>query len=300
MSQGDLLSEFTPQSARLPKRRERATGPGRRARPLRALPVDRNWDGLLEIRDPVISFSELLLPGEMLELFAEVHLENASTEKLASHGLAPRRRFLFVGPPGCGKSATAEALADEMGLRLATVNLASIISSFLGDTAKNLLTVFEAASSEQMVVFFDEFDAIAKMRDDEGDHGELRRVVTSFLQLVDRFEGPSLLVAASNHPQLLDSAAWRRFDDVTSFDMPGVHEIRALVRLRLNNARREQGFDVEKVATECRGLSHSEVVRVLDDARRHHVLHQPASSALTTTEVLAAASAAQRRNQARS
>ena len=183
-----------------------------------------------------------------------------------------------------------------LGWPLATVNLPAMVSSFLGDTAKNLAAVFETASTAELVVLCDEFDALAKSRDDDTEHGELHRVVTSFLQLLDRFAGPSVVIAASNHPRLLDSAVWRRFDAVLRLDLPGVrHDIRALIRLKLRAVPRERGFNVDHVAHECRGLSHAEVVRVLDDARRHQVLHDPPGAALRENEVLAAARAAQQR-----
>lgn len=280
MAKGELLNQYNPDAEKAPRRRERPTGPGRRVSPLRALPADRDRLDLLEVRDPFRSFDELLLEDEVKSLFAEVHLEHARTDFLTQHALAPRRRFLLVGPPGTGKTATAEALADELGWQLATVNLPSLVSSFLGDTAKNLAAVFETAASAQLVVLFDEFDAVAKTRSDSSEHGELHRVVTSFLQLVDRFSGPSVLIAASNHPELLDSAVWRRFDEVIEFSLPGVHDIRSLVRLYLKSIPRERGFNVDAVARACGGFSHAEVVRVLDNARRHQLLHGRPGEAL--------------------
>jgi SpoVK/Ycf46/Vps4 family AAA+-type ATPase len=228
-------------------------------------------------------------------LFAEVHLEQVRVDELVHHGLLPRRRFLLVGPPGCGKSATAEAVADELGWQLATVNLPTMVSSFLGDTAKNLGAIFETASTAELVVLCDEFDALAKSRDDDAEHGELHRVVTSFLQLLDRFAGPSIMIAASNHPALLDSAVWRRFDAVVQLGMPSVHEVRALIRLKLKAIPREPGFSVDRIAHECKGLSHAEVVRLLDDARRHQVLHEPPGTALRERDVEVAARTAQQR-----
>lgn len=295
MSKGRLLSELVPDQVDRAPRRQRATGPSRRVAPLRPLPSDRDRAGLLDVRDGFLSFGDLLLPRPVKELFAEVHLEHRRIEDLAHHGLSPRRRFLFVGPPGTGKTATAEALADELGWQLASVNLPALVSSFLGDTAKNLAAVFETASTAELVILCDEFDAIAKTRGDDSEHGELHRVVTSFLQLIDRFAGPSIIVAASNHPDLLDRAVWRRFDEVVKFDLPSVHEIRALVRLRLRSVPRERGFSVERVANACRKLSHAEVVQVLDDARRYQILHSPPGTALQEREVLAAAQAAQNR-----
>jgi SpoVK/Ycf46/Vps4 family AAA+-type ATPase len=291
MSQGSLLGEFEAEAAARPPRRQRATGPSRRVAPLRALPSDRDRQGLVDVRDPFISFDDLLLPEDVRQLFAEVHLEQLRTGELAHHGLLPRRRFLLVGPPGCGKTATAEALADELGWQFASLNLPAVVSSFLGDTAKNLAAVFETAATAQLVVLFDELDSIAKTRTDESDHGELHRVVTSFHQLIERF----IVLAASNHPELLDDAVWRRFDEVISLELPKVHEIRGLIRLRLRTVPREPGFNVDRIAGACKGLSHADVVRVLDDARRHQILHDRPGAALLTEQVMKAAESAQRR-----
>jgi SpoVK/Ycf46/Vps4 family AAA+-type ATPase len=245
-------------------------------------------------RDAQIGFEDLLLPKEIRRLFAEVHLELRREDFLVHHGVAPRRTFLFVGPPGTGKSATAEAVADELGRPLATINLSTVVSSLLGDTARNLAAIFSAAERNAYVILFDEFDAIGKERSEGSDHGELRRVVTAFLQQLDAFVGPSILIAASNHPGLLDLAAWRRFDEVVAFESPSVHEIRSLLRLKLRSVKREKGMSVDQIAGACGGLTQADVSSVVTDAYRHHLLMDPGAP-LRTEELLAAAAAAQRR-----
>jgi len=171
------------------------------------------------------------------------------------------------------------------------------VSSLLGDTARNLAAIFSAAAGESFVVLFDEFDAIGKERAEGSDHGELRRVVTAFLQQLDGFVGPSVLIAATNHPGLLDLAAWRRFDEVVAFTPPHVHEIRSLLRLKLRAIRRERGLDIERIAGACRGLTQADVSTVVTDAYRRHLLLQP-DEPLHTDELLAAAASAQRRTAA--
>lgn len=297
MPEGDLIKTFLPQAEspgppRGPVVRRRRGAPDAAGQRLRALPRARGELDLLGVRDPEITFEDLLLPEATRRLFAEVHLEHRREDFLIAHGVAPRRTFLFTGPPGCGKSATAEALADELGRRFAVVNLATLVSSFLGDTAKNLSAIFEAASAEPWVVLFDEFDAIGKERADRTDHGELKRVVTAFLQQLDGFVGPSVLVAATNHPTLLDLAVWRRFDEVLEFVPPSVHDARALLRLRLRSIRREQGFDVELVARACKGLSHADITRAVMTAYRSHLLSDP-DAPLALAELLRAVERAQ-------
>jgi ATP-dependent 26S proteasome regulatory subunit len=297
VGQGDLLREYgglSPASSGdadpplMPPAVRRRASAARSTHRLRALPQDQSASDLISIRDARMGFGDLLLPESTRRLFGEVHLEIRKEDFLVHHGVSPRRRFLLVGPPGTGKSATAEALADELGRPLATVQLSSLVSSLLGDTARNLATIFAIASREKLVVLFDEFDAIGKERSERSDHGELRRVVTTFLQQIDEFVGPSVLVATTNHPALLDVAAWRRFDEVIAYDLPNVHEIRALLRLKLRSIRRERGLDVDAVASACRGLTHADVSGIVTSAYRRHLLFQP-DSPLTTKELQMAA-----------
>lgn len=303
MGQGDLLREFTgdlshdADNGLLPSAAQRRATTARSTQRLRALPQDRAAAELITIRDAQIGFDDLLLPEETRRLFGEVHLELRREDFLVHHGVAPRRTFLFVGPPGTGKSATAEAVADELGRPLATVNLSTVVSSLLGDTARNLASIFAVAARETQVVLFDEFDAIGKERADGSDHGELRRVVTAFLQQLDAFVGPSILIAATNHPALLDLAAWRRFDEVVAFQPPQVHEVRALLRLKLRAVRRERGLSIDQIAGACKSLTQSDVSAVVTDAYRRHLLTEP-DGPLGTDELLAAAAAAQRRTAA--
>lgn len=300
MGQGDLLRELTGDPAYddgnglPPAAAQRRAATARSAQSLRALPQERIASELMTTREAQLGFEDLLLADETRHLFAEVHLELRREDFLVHHGVAPRRTFLFVGPPGTGKSATAEAVADELGRPLATVNLSTVVSSLLGDTARNLAAIFGVAARDSHVILFDEFDAIGKERAEGSDHGELRRVVTAFLQQLDGFVGPSILIAATNHPALLDVAVWRRFDEVVAFEPPQVHDIRALLRLKLRSVKRERRLNIDKVAGACRGLTQADVSTVVTEAYRRHLLMKP-DQPLRTEELLAAAAAAQRR-----
>ena len=155
-------------------------------------------------------------------------------------GVPRRNQVIFWGPPGCGKTSAAEALAAELGVPLVVVRLDAIVSSYLGQTAGNLRRIFDYADSGRWVVLFDEFDALGRERSDPSEHGEIKRVVNSFLQLLDSYTGPGLLVAATNHEETLDRGLWRRFDEVVEFPLPTVKEIRTLLRRGLKHLRAER------------------------------------------------------------
>jgi hypothetical protein len=231
-------------------------------------PKDREdeWS-LAEVRKPEPGFDDLVLAPPLAMALQEVAAEVRGWPQLDRHGLPRRQRFLFQGPPGCGKTSAAEALAAELGRPFVIVRLDAVVSSYLGETASNLRRVLEYADQAPFVVLFDEFDALGRTRDDAADHGEMKRVVTAFLQMIDKYQGPSVIIAASNHPALLDAALWRRFDEVLTFAMPSVHEIRRLLRLRLR-AVPHDGIDIEHTAAALKGLPHAAAEKVILDARR--------------------------------
>lgn len=191
-----------------------------------ALPENRNgWVQQPHASaDPV--YGEVL--GRQIESLVREHL---APDLLAPYGLAPSRAVLFTGPPGVGKSLTAAYVASRLQLPLMTVNIASIMSSLMGKTGQNIQDVLEQAAEQPTVLFLDEFDALAKSRDDSGDVGEVRRVVNVVLQQLDRWPAGGLLIAATNHPQLLDTAVHRRFDLTVSFQLPTLVERAGFIRV---------------------------------------------------------------------
>jgi SpoVK/Ycf46/Vps4 family AAA+-type ATPase len=235
-------------------------------------PTDREGEWpLAEVRHPSRYLSELVLEGALVTQISSIAEEFRRWELIDRHGLPRRQRLLFYGPPGCGKTSAAEGLAAELGLPLVIVRLDAVVSSYLGETASNLQRIFDYAQTGSWVLLFDEFDALGKARDDPTEHGEIKRVINGFLQLLDRFRGPSLLVAATNHETLLDSALWRRFDEVLSFQPPSVHQIRQVLRARLRVVK-HRGLDIDRAASQLRGLPHSAVEKAALDARRHALL----------------------------
>lgn len=185
---------------------------------------------LAEVKRPCRYFGDLVIDDRARGFLDRLITEYRDWEVLLSHGLPPVHRILFCGPSGCGKTATAEAISSELSLPLLYVRFDAVVSSLLGETASNIRKVFDYASRGQWVILFDEFDSIGRSRDDETEHGEIKRVVNSFLQIMDNFEGRSLVIAATNFEQALDPAVWRRFDEVIRFERPTDEQLQALVK----------------------------------------------------------------------
>jgi len=226
------------------------------------VPVDRERNlALLDIREPVRRIEDVVLGRETQAAVEGVLQEHHHRERLGGYGLRPADRLLFYGPPGCGKTLTAEVIASELGLPLAVVRVDAVVSSYLGETAANLRKVFDFAAANAAVVLFDEFDALAKERADESEHGELRRVVNAVLQMMDAYVGRSVLIAATNHEAMLDLAIWRRFEEVLIFDPPNVLQLKKLLALKLRGVRRQ--FEINDVTTLFKGMAHADVERVL-------------------------------------
>lgn len=222
---------------------------------------------LLEVRNPGRYLDELVLELHIRKTLDRLMEEFRSWEILESNGLKPTQRILFCGPSGCGKTATAEAIASELGLPLLYVRFDSVVSSLLGETATNLRKVFDYAQRGQWVMFFDEFDAIGRSRDDPTEHGEIKRVVNSFLQILDNFQGRSLVVAATNFERAIDPAVWRRFDDIVRFEKPTIDQLKLLVKKRLQPLQ----FDttqISKLIQELAGGTYADVERVCLDIRK--------------------------------
>lgn len=216
---------------------------------------------------------DIVLREDARTRFKRIIAENRDRGELAAHGLSATRRLLLAGPPGCGKTLAARVIAGELGMPLLTVRLDGLFSRFLGETAVHLKGIFDQMGRRPAVYFFDEFDAVGKHRGDQQEIGEVRRVVTSFLQLMDADRSDSLIVAATNHEELLDRALFRRFDAILSFEMPSPDDLRALIELRLA-AYELDGSTVAQTSRLAEGLSFADVARACDDALRTAILER--------------------------
>ena len=248
----------------------------------RAVPIARpagELAGLLTASYPSTRLGDMVLPAKVLDSLAESVRQYRQRDRLRHHGLSPKRRLLLVGPPGCGKTMTASALAGECGLPLMFVQLHSLITKYMGETAAKLHLVFDAMVQTRGIYLFDEFDAIGSTRAARNDVGEIRRILNSFLQFLERDDSDSIVIAATNFVGMLDEALFRRFDDVIRYSHPNAQMARALIKNRLSS------FDVSAVAwgpvtADARGLSHAEITRACDEAAKAAVLAD--SKALST------------------
>lgn len=237
------------------------------------LPKDRERQTLLvDVRHPEKRFEDILLKTDMLESLQNILNEYRKSEILKTHGLTPKRKLLFCGPPGCGKTLCTEVISGETGLPLLYTRFDAIVSSYLGETSANLRKVFDYAADGRWIVLFDEFDAIGKARDDSHEHGEIKRVVNSFLQLLDGFNSPSLVIAATNHEHMLDPSLWRRFDEIIFFPKPSIHDARKLLAMKLKNFP-HQGLDLKMLASQMKGMSHADIERVCFDAIKNCIIN---------------------------
>ncbi|MBF4632614.1 ATP-binding protein [Clavibacter michiganensis subsp. phaseoli] len=175
---------------------------------------------LIREEDPVVIVNEPILDAGIAGALQQIIDEHSSRERLLESGLAPTRTALLVGAPGVGKTLAARWIARELGLPLLVLDLSSVMSSFLGRTGGNVRRVLDYARSVPAVLLLDELDAVAKRRDDATEIGELKRLVTVLLQEIDSWPDGALLLAATNHAELLDPAVWRRFDVVLDFPLP--------------------------------------------------------------------------------
>ncbi|MGE0774123.1 MAG: AAA family ATPase [Sphingomonadaceae bacterium] len=241
--------------------------------------------GLLEARYSDIRLSSMVLKPELQDRLARVLREQRQQERLRARGLSPRRKLLLVGPPGSGKTMTAAALAGELKLPLFTVLYDGLIGKLMGETATRLRLVFDAVAMQRGVYFFDEFDAIGAQRAGPNDVGEIRRVLNSFLQFLENDDGPSLIIAATNHPELLDKALYRRFDDVITYDLPDPSVVQGIIEARLATFGLKS-IEWAPVLDSAAHLSQAEVARAADEAAKVAVLDD--HDGVTTATLLTA------------
>ena len=224
---------------------------------------------------PDRTLDALVLPKDVVAACRQLLAEHRRTDLLRAHNLEPRHRLLLTGPPGNGKTSLAEALAGELTVPLLSVRYESVIASYLGETSVRLARLFDQVRTHRCVLFFDEFDVVGKERGDIHETGEIKRVVSSLLLQVDELPSHVVVVAATNHPELLDRAVWRRFQ--IRLDLPPPTQALAEEWFRRFEKRNglKLGRTLATLAKQLRSLSFSELEQFGLDVQRQHVLGLP-------------------------
>ena len=230
--------------------------------------------GLLELREPRIKLQDVVLSDALLKQINDFLRQQRKRDWLREHGKTPNRRLLFVGPPGSGKTMSAEAVAGDLYLPLFVIRLEGLITRFMGETAAKLRIIFEETAKRRGVYLFDEFDAVGGQRTATNDVAEMRRVLNSFLQMMEEESSTdSIIICATNHASLLDRALLRRYDQVLEFDMPTAVQVRKLITSTIGPMKIAR-LSWKKVTTTAEGLSQAEIVRATDDAVKTAILDE--------------------------
>jgi SpoVK/Ycf46/Vps4 family AAA+-type ATPase len=242
-------------------------------RKLKELPLNRRrGESLATLLASESLEHHMVLPAATEERFARIEREYAARARLGLYGLRPRKTILLYGPPGCGKSLGAKRLAWNTGLPLMKVRFDALISSYFGESAANLRATFIAAKEHPCVLLLDECDFIARSRINTKDIGEASRIVNTLLQLMEDYDAPGLLVATTNVESSLDSALFRRFDDVFLVPLPGSEEVEKLLRMALSSVMLAEPINWSELVDRLMGAPAAMVVKAAQDAAKAAVL----------------------------
>jgi len=221
---------------------------------------------------PQKSFDDLVLDDHVTQVCKQLIEEQHRAELLRSYGIEPRHRILLAGSPGNGKTSLAESIASELMYPLYIIRYENLIGSFLGETANRLQKVFDYVKTQRCVLFFDEFDTIGKERGDTKETGEIKRVVSSLLMQMDRLPSYVVVITASNHPELLDRAVWRRFQLKLELNKPNKFQIASLLEKRLSKSGLKLTSNINTLSEKLVGYSYAEIEEFYLDIARQAVL----------------------------
>ena len=228
---------------------------------------------ILEAQHPKNRLKSIVVPALLENQIQRIIREQRHADRILHRGLTLRRKLLLLGPPGTGKTLTASILAGELGLPLLSVRLNGLITKYMGETAAKIRQVFESTNRTLGVYFFDAFDAIGSRRGIANEVGEMRHILNSFLQMIEQDGSRSLVLAASNHPELLDPVLFRRFDDILQYELPDQAQIEKVLRTRLAHKAANE-IDWRNLAMLAQGLSHAEVTRAANEVLKDALMDQ--------------------------
>ncbi len=250
---------------------------------------------LLRLSKQYFSFSDLILSTGLKDQLEHIVMENKIANRFYELGLKPKQKILLCGPPGTGKTLASKVISSVTGFPFVYVLFDSIVSSFLGETATNLRKIFDFIENGKYVVLFDEFDIVGKKRDDPNEHGEIKRVVNNFMQMLDSYNGDSILIFATNHQQMLDTAIWRRFDEILFFDLPDTVQRKQLFKKYLSILKKSELIDIPSLARRTKGYSGADISQICTDSIREAIIFN--RNDITLNDIKWALSEQKRRKQ---
>ncbi len=258
----------------------------RRTRRSNLIKFPQDLSGMVFAEEGEVSLSTLVFPQALHDRIARIIHEYRQQDKLKSHGLSNRRKILLVGPPGTGKTMTAHVLSHELRMPLFTIQVDKLVTKFMGETSAKLRQIFDLIRDKPAIYLFDEFDAIGGDRSLDSDVGEMRRVLNALLQFIEQDTSDSLIIGATNTPNILDRALFRRFDDVLTYENPGEQERRQLMKNVISTFV-SKSFKWQEVVAQSETLSQAEITHACQDAIKQAILkdQKTVSSALLLQSV---------------
>ncbi len=232
----------------------------------------RELNELIEVFQPRIKLSDMVLAPSVKESLDKLVNEQRKWEILKKHNLHPRRKLLLIGAPGTGKTMTAQAIAGELGIAVYIIRLDGLMSKFMGESISKLRLIFEAMQDHRAVYLFDEFDSIGSHRNQGQDVGEIKRVLNSFLINIEKDQSNSIIIAATNLPDTLDKALFRRFDDVIDYPLPDKEHIIEIIKKSTKGFSFSNKVNFQKLADVANSLNYSDIAKACEDAIKEMIL----------------------------
>lgn len=243
-----------------------------RSKTIPILPSQRDLKELLDVFQPVIKLRDMVLGDSTRSSLERLIEEQKKWQLLRQYNLQPKRKLLLTGPPGCGKTMTAQALAGELGIPVFIVRLDGLVSKFMGESIAKLRVIFDSMINHRGIYLFDEFDSIGSHRNTGHDVGEIKRVLNSFLINIEKDQSNSIIICATNLPEMLDKALFRRFDDVIEFPLPTEIEIELMINKQLQAFQFEELLESEIIAKQFLGLNFSDIVHACEETIKAMIL----------------------------
>jgi SpoVK/Ycf46/Vps4 family AAA+-type ATPase len=234
----------------------------------------RELNELIEVFQPTIKLGDMVLDPDVKESLDKLVNEQRKWAVLRKHNLSPRRKLLLTGAPGTGKTMTAQAIAGELGIAVYIIRLDGLMSKYMGESIAKLRLIFDAMQDHRAVYLFDEFDSIGSHRNQGQDVGEIKRVLNSFLINIEKDQSNSIIIAATNLPDTLDKALFRRFDDIIHYPLPDKKQIEAIIKKSIRGFSFSQKVNYQELSKLAEGLNYSVIVKACEETIKEMILNE--------------------------